>query len=108
MENIRSKIFSKTNVKKINNRNVNGNIFLDMIKQYIQIVNDGNVPNLDNTWTYLCDQENQRAMEFTIQQIQEELKNLAHKDNMLNMNENEIQNVKVNIQRKSMQLFQTK
>lgn len=34
--------------------NLNGEMYSDLIRNYITSINDGAVPNIQSAWTYLC------------------------------------------------------
>lgn len=63
MKKLRRKVFKTIKPKVINGKALNGNMFVEIIKAYIQAINTGGVPNIENAWTYLCKQEGQKAME---------------------------------------------
>ena len=51
---LRKKIFKKIKPKVINSNVVNGRMFLQMAKLYVQSINNGSLPNIENAWNYLC------------------------------------------------------
>jgi hypothetical protein len=36
------------------NSNFNGNVFLEICQVYIDSLNNGELPNIDNAWFYVC------------------------------------------------------
>ncbi len=33
---------------------------MNLVKQYVNEINTGGVPNIQNAWSYLCNQENEK------------------------------------------------
>jgi len=63
LKKVRRKILRSIKPKTLNGRTLNGHMLLEIIKAYIQAINSGGVPNIENAWTYLCKQESQKAIE---------------------------------------------
>jgi len=53
---IRKKILQNIVPKKIHDQAIDGSMWADMIQQYIDAMNGGSVPSIENTWTYLVRQ----------------------------------------------------
>lgn len=62
---LRKKISSKLKPKTLNKKNLNGDMFINMIKSFIDAINKGAVPNIENTWTSMCKVECQKAFELS-------------------------------------------
>ena len=58
----RKKIFKKIRPKTINGKFLNGSMLIELCKAYIQAMNTGNMPNIENAWTYLCKNESHKAL----------------------------------------------
>lgn len=50
---LRRKVLNKINPKMINKKNLNGEMFWNLAIDYINTINKGMVPNIENTWTYV-------------------------------------------------------
>lgn len=61
---LRKKVSSKLRPKTLNKKNLNGDMFINMIKSFIEAINKGAVPNIENTWTSMCKVECQKAFEL--------------------------------------------
>ena len=44
-----------------------------LIQNYVQAINSGIVPNIQNAWSYICQNECQKAMEKSLKTFDEEL-----------------------------------
>lgn len=62
-EILREKIFRKVKPKMLNSKFVTGEMLLELADAYTQSINSGSVPNIQNAWTYVCQNECQRAIE---------------------------------------------
>ncbi len=58
----RKKIFKKVKPKTMNGKFLNGGMLIELCKAYIQAMNTGNMPNIENAWTYLCKNESHKAL----------------------------------------------
>jgi len=54
MGKIRQKIFRKVKPKIIQNKAINGPILVQICKAYIDSINNGNLPNIESSWSYVC------------------------------------------------------
>lgn len=62
LRNIRKKIFKKVKPKTLNGKFLTGPMLAEICKAYIEAINSGRVPNIENAWTYLCQQESYKAL----------------------------------------------
>lgn len=46
---------------------------MNLVKEYIREINEGGVPNIQNAWSYLCNQENEKVMEETLRVFKENM-----------------------------------
>lgn len=60
---LRKKILTRVKVKTFKGKALNGEMYLNMIKSFINAINTGKVPNIDNTWNSLCKVESYKAFE---------------------------------------------
>ena len=40
--------------KKLNGRNLTGEMFAGLIVSYVEAINGGNVPAIESAWSYIC------------------------------------------------------
>lgn len=62
IKNLRKKIFKKIKPKTVMGRNINGDMLIEMCEAYINSVNTGSSPNIENAWTYVCKSETNKAI----------------------------------------------
>lgn len=61
---LRKKIASKIRPKVLNKKPLTGDMYINMIKSFIEAINKGAVPNIENTWSSMCKVECQKAYEI--------------------------------------------
>ena len=52
--NLRKRIFSSTKPKLFKGEHLDGNMYISILNCYINCINNGGVPNIENAWTYMC------------------------------------------------------
>lgn len=73
MNGVRKRIFKKVKPKSLNGQNLNAGMFLEVCKAYLEAINTGGVPNIENAWTYVCKQESQKAVEDCVNMVDQRL-----------------------------------
>ena len=63
---LRNRIMYKMRPKKLNGKLLNGDMYISLISSYIDGMNKGAVPNIENAWNYLCRDECQKAVHEAI------------------------------------------
>ncbi|RYX99812.1 hypothetical protein EON78_02610, partial [bacterium] len=48
--------------KTMNNKILNGPMYAELVHAYIEAINEGAVPNIENAWSYVCKNECMKAM----------------------------------------------
>ena len=61
MHQLRQRIFKRVKPKSLNGRFITGATLLELCEAYTTAINQGTVPCIENAWTYVCRNENQRA-----------------------------------------------
>jgi len=56
----RKALFGDIKIKKINNKEINGNVMVDLLKNYINAINNGVIPNIENAYNQVTKFENDR------------------------------------------------
>lgn len=77
--NFRKKVLNRVRIKTLNNKNMSGEMMGSLIKTYVQSINEGAVPNIENAWSYICKSQCYKAMQESIDAYDRTLK-----DNTLN------------------------
>ena len=81
-------------------------MLIDLCQKYIEIINKGRVPNLQNAWVYLCEQQNERALKLAMQEVEQQFKGLLHEQ--IIADEDQVKEIKQAIKRKSISVFYQK
>ena len=66
VNNLRKKVLHRIKPKTLNGQVLNGDMFCSMIKSYIQAINQGAVPVIENAWGFMCKNECLKAMKNSI------------------------------------------
>jgi len=69
----RAKILRKVKPKRFNGNVLNGPMFLELAKGYVEVLNSGKTPNIQGAWNYLMESENQRATENVVRDVEKHL-----------------------------------
>lgn len=72
--NIRKRIISAVKVKTIQNQKLNGEMYCNMLGSYVGAINDGAVPNIENAWNYMCDEQCRKAFEDIHESFEKDIK----------------------------------
>ena len=70
---LRRKVLSRIEPKSINNAELDGRSWIDLISQYVQSINNGTVPDIQSSWIYICRSQGQAAFENSLKLFEEEL-----------------------------------
>jgi hypothetical protein len=75
---LRKKVLNRVKPKKINGKTLNGDMFWNLCKSYVDAINKGAIPSIESSWAYICKNECLKAMENSfdiyIQAMDDELK----------------------------------
>ncbi|MCP3686584.1 MAG: hypothetical protein GY861_28430 [bacterium] len=63
--------------KRLNGKYLDGVLLLEICKNYQQAINDGNVPNIESAWNYLCKSETQKAFNEAQETLEEKLHEMS-------------------------------
>jgi hypothetical protein len=63
---LRKKIFSNLHPIKLSNSDLKGNEYLMMVQRYLHAINEGKVPNIMDTWTFIKDEKARQISEEII------------------------------------------
>ena len=74
MTNLRQRIFKRVKPKSLNGKFITGELFIELCKAYTESINKGSVPCIESAWTYLCQNENHRAVQESITYYESEMK----------------------------------
>ena len=69
-------IYDKADVKKVKGTKVNGSMFVNLSKCYVQAIRDGKIPCIESAVTYITKIENTKALEKAIEVYNSEIAGL--------------------------------
>jgi len=61
--NFRKKVTECVKIKTLQNQRLNGEMYCTMISSYVNSINEGAVPNIENAWNYMCEEQCQKALD---------------------------------------------
>jgi len=73
VENLRSRIYKKTKPKILNGKVLNGEMLLELCLAYTEAINTGSVPNIQNAWSYVCQNEHQRLIQRCLKEFEDKI-----------------------------------
>ena len=60
---LRKTVLHKMKPKQINDQPMDGPLWIALVEQYIHAINDGTVPSIESSWTYICKNKAQSQFE---------------------------------------------
>jgi len=54
---LRKRILNRIKVKTVNNKSLNGEMFVGLLQNYVRSINEGACPNIETAWSYICKNE---------------------------------------------------
>ncbi len=55
--NLKNKVYKETIPKRINNKKMNGESLINLLKEFVNAINSGIVPNINNAWDFVIEQD---------------------------------------------------
>lgn len=60
---LRRKVLQRVRPKMINGKMLNGDMFWNLCKSYVEAINQGAIPSIENSWAYICKNECLKALD---------------------------------------------
>jgi len=60
---LRRKILNRMRPKTHEGENLNGYMLVGLIHSYVEAINNGAIPNIENAWDFICENECRKASE---------------------------------------------
>lgn len=70
----RKRILSSVKVKSLQNQKLNGELYCSMISAYVGAINEGAVPNIENAWNYMCEEQCRKSLDDCYELFIKEMK----------------------------------
>ena len=51
---LRSKILQEVRIKQVGGEEIDGKIWISLLSQYVNAINVGDIPDIQNSWHYIC------------------------------------------------------
>ncbi|EGR34658.1 hypothetical protein IMG5_004610 [Ichthyophthirius multifiliis] len=74
IEQFRKRIIKKSKPKMINNKYLNGEMFLSLAESYLLAINTGKMLNIGKSWEYVCKLETSKAVQKSFEKYEQILK----------------------------------
>lgn len=71
---LRSRIMKKAKPKILNGKVLTGEMLYELCIAYTNAINTGSVPNIQNAWSYVCQNECQRTITQCIAKYEEQIR----------------------------------
>ena len=73
MQLLRTKVFRRVKPKQLNGRFISGETLFELAQAYVQAINKGSVPCIEEAWTSVCKNECQRGVTDALNHYKESL-----------------------------------
>lgn len=70
---LRNRLLSKMRPKTMNGKNISGEMLTSLMSSYLTAINEGSVPNIENAWNYLCQEQCEAAIGESMQVYEKNL-----------------------------------
>ncbi|CAG9311596.1 unnamed protein product [Blepharisma stoltei] len=77
MLEVRRKVLGNINAKVMNGRELSGEMIASYLESYVESINSGVVPNLEDAWSYICQNQNRKIFEESKEVYQKTLEKCA-------------------------------
>lgn len=57
VQTLRRKVLHRVKPKKLNGKCLNGAMFWNLMKSYVEAINKGAIPSIESSWAYICKNE---------------------------------------------------
>lgn len=76
MLQLRKKVLHRLTPKKFKNQNLDGKMYLNIMRSYVRAINEGAVPNMENAWSYMCQEKCYNTLEECTNVLERELREI--------------------------------
>jgi len=103
---LRRHILNNMKAKTMHNKVLNGGMYIELIRSYIEAVNNGAIPNIENTWALICKSENYKSLKAGIEVYENLLREVMQ--NKLPLSLEELKNYHIIGKQRAVGLFKRK
>ena len=76
---LRKTVLNSINPKKLNGQELNGEMFIDLVKSYVKMINEGAVPVIQTAWTYMRQNQASIAKKNAVENYKKKTNELVNK-----------------------------
>ena len=76
---LRKTVLNSINPKKLNGQELNGEMFIDLVKSYVKMINEGAVPIIQTAWTYMRQNQAINAKKNALENYKKKTEELNNK-----------------------------
>ena len=80
---LRRKVLHRIKPKTINGKTLNGDMFWNLCKSYVEAINAGAIPSIENSWAYICKNECMKALDEALELFKKTLADETGEDGPL-------------------------
>lgn len=74
--NLRKRVTHQMKPKTLNGQKLSGDLYYSMLNSYVTAINNGAVPNIENAWSYMCQEQCQKVLGESFSAFETELKEI--------------------------------
>ena len=75
---LRKRVLNRIKAKTLNGKQLSGDMYAGLIRNYTNAINEGAVPNIENAWHYICSTECLKASQAAIETYEKMAKDVLH------------------------------
>ena len=84
---LRKFVMRKAKLKLLNGKKVTGDMLGSLATAYVQAINTGSVPNIDNAWNYMCKSECERLTQASVTELEATMTGFTYPEQASNLKE---------------------
>jgi hypothetical protein len=90
----------------LNGKKLTGQMMASLAESYVQSINNGAVPNIENAWAYICKSECHKAIEESFSKFESIMRDIAL--NKIPLEEEELADIYADAKREAIAVFTKK
>lgn len=100
---LRKKVTHWVKPKTLNGKELNPEMLISLAENYVLAINKGAVPNIENAWTYICQNESKKSLEKSVARLDQLINDeVIHR---IPMEEKELKEIKSDIKKDWVSFF---
>ena len=103
---LRRKVMNRIKPKSLNGKPLSGAMLATLAHSYTAAINGGAVPNIENAWSYICQNECGKALHQSIETFEEILSTKGYA--RIPLEEDELKDVYADAKREAMAIYKKK